>query len=99
VVLSVLKRTHQLLGNTLEVLPLDLPPFAGPSQHCVTGSGAAFSCAIKVTGLLPDMSKEMIQLFFENRRRTGGGELVDLTLKLEEGWAVVTFENHDSKCA
>ena len=49
------------------------------------------SRAIEVTGLASTTTKDTIINFFENTRRSGGGEISDVEIVAEEGCAVVTF--------
>ena len=46
---------------------------------------------IEVTGLASTTTKDAIINFFENTRRSGGGEISDLQIVTEKGCAVVTF--------
>ena len=52
--------------------------------------------AVRVSGIKSHTSKDFLQLFFENRRRSGGGEIDDLEYGEEEGIAVATFK--DAEC-
>ena len=49
------------------------------------------SRAIEVTGLASTTTKDAIINFFENTRRSGGGEISDVEIVTEKGCAVVTF--------
>uniref|UniRef100_A0A8D0LD74 Uncharacterized protein n=1 Tax=Sphenodon punctatus TaxID=8508 RepID=A0A8D0LD74_SPHPU len=47
--------------------------------------------AVEVRGIPPDVEEELLVLYFENRRRSGGGPVQEC--KHRGSWAVVTFEN------
>lgn len=49
------------------------------------------SRTIEVTGLASTTTKDAIINFFENTRRSGGGEISDVEIVPENGCAVVTF--------
>ena len=51
--------------------------------------------AIRVQGILKDTSEEFLQLFFENRRKSGGGEIEHVDYDNDESIAVITFTNAD----
>ena len=51
--------------------------------------------AIRVQGICKDTSEELLQLFFENRRKSGGGDLENVDYHNEEGIAVITFKDAD----
>ena len=55
------------------------------------GRGDENSKTIKVTGLPASTTKDSILNYFENERRSGGGEVETVDLNLEAGVAFVTF--------
>ncbi len=55
------------------------------------------SRTIEVTGLAPTTTKDSIAMFFENTKRTGGGEVEHVDFKPDLGIAVVTFVKAESK--
>ena len=52
---------------------------------------------IKITGLAPKTTKDSIWNYFENKRRSGGGEVESLDFQSDTGVAFVTFVNVDGK--
>lgn len=46
---------------------------------------------IKVSGLSPQITEETLTLYFENRRKSGGGDIDEVDYKGD--WAIITFEN------
>ncbi|XP_064596221.1 uncharacterized protein LOC135462862 [Liolophura sinensis] len=50
---------------------------------------ATEECVVKVTGL-PDVDKEHIQLYFENSKHSGGGDIKDIQVK-KNGSMLITF--------
>ena len=55
------------------------------------------SRAIEVTGLGPKTTKDSIEMFFENTRRSGGGDVEHVDFTPGQGIAVVTFVKAESK--
>ena len=53
--------------------------------------------AVKVSGIDSHTPKDFISLFFENRHRSGGGEIDDLEYDQEEGLAIITFMDAECK--
>ncbi|XP_022795889.1 poly [ADP-ribose] polymerase 14-like isoform X2 [Stylophora pistillata] len=51
---------------------------------------------IEVTGLAPTTTKDSIVNFFENRKRSGGGDIETIDHTPEGGIAFITFETADS---
>ena len=52
---------------------------------------------IKVAGLPPSANEEWIWLYFENKRRSGGGEVENVDFRHDAGEAFVTFKYADGK--
>ena len=52
---------------------------------------------IEVTGLASTTTKDSIVNFFENTRRSGGGEIENVDFTPNKGYAVVTFISAESK--
>ena len=53
--------------------------------------------AIKVQGIHKSTSESYMHVFFENRRKSGGGEIEHLDFDTEEGTAVIVFKDADSE--
>ena len=51
--------------------------------------------AIRVQGICKDTSEEFLQLFFENRRISGAGDVEHVDYDNEEGIAVITIKDAD----
>ena len=67
-----------LEGATLEV---------SPAQDVCDGK------TIEVCGLEPSTSHDGILLFFENNRRSGGGEIDKVQRDMDKTVALITFKN------
>lgn len=52
---------------------------------------------IEVAGLAASTTPDSISNYFENKRRSGGGEVETVNLRREEGVAFVTFKDADGK--
>ena len=53
--------------------------------------------AVKVSGISSETSKDFLTIFFENRHRSGGGDIEHVEFDDNDGTAVITFEEADSK--
>ena len=53
--------------------------------------------AIKVQGIHKSTSESYMHVFFDNRRKSGGGEIEHLDFDTEEGTAVIVFKDADSE--
>ena len=49
---------------------------------------------VMIRNLPLDISRDVLELYFSNRRRSDGGQVVDVTLDDEDQHALVTFANH-----
>jgi len=63
----------------------------------MSGRGDENSKTIKVSGLPASTTKDSILNYFENKRRSGGGEVETVDLNLEAGVAFVTFKDTGGK--
>ena len=85
------KDMHVLDGATLKVT-------ASNNTRCLSDrEEAQESRVIEVRGLSAATTKDSISMFFENTRRSGGGEVEHVDYTPEEGIAVVTFVKAESK--
>ena len=52
---------------------------------------------IELNGLAPTTTKDSIRNFFENTRRSGGGDIDSVEFNPKEGFAVITFMSAKSE--
>ena len=52
---------------------------------------------IELNGLAPTTTKDSIRNFFENTRRSGGGDIDSVEFNPKEGFAVITFMSAESE--
>jgi len=57
------------------------------------------SCAVKVTGFKDDINQEMVTMFFESEKRSGGssGAIEDLVIDEQQKSVVVVFHSRDGQ--
>ena len=53
--------------------------------------------ALFVQGLKPDINKNVLELYFEDVSRSGGGEITDILIDQTSGRSIVWFEEAESK--
>lgn len=93
VVTTVLQREQHSLDGTLVTVALSRNSTVGiPDEENMEESRT-----IEVIGLASTTTKDAIINFFENARRSGGGEISDVEIVTEKGCAVVTFLLAESK--
>ena len=52
---------------------------------------------IRVTGISKSVSSDLLKMYFVNKKRSGGGEVVRVDYKKEEGTAVLIFKEIEGK--
>ena len=82
---------HSLDGSILSVIPSDNTDGLTEEEQIQE------SRTIEVTGLASTTTKDSIKNYFENTRRSGGGDIEDVEFMPEKGYAVVTFLSTESK--
>jgi len=55
------------------------------------------SRTIELIGLAPTTTEDSIRNFFENTRRSGGGDIDSVEFNPEKGFAVITFMSAESE--
>ncbi|XP_052771711.1 protein mono-ADP-ribosyltransferase PARP14-like [Mya arenaria] len=69
------------------------PSAAGGSEDNATDQN--FYNSVEVTGFTEAVTDDTLRDYFENKRKSGGGDIVDVQVDREEGVAHITFK-HDS---
>lgn len=54
-------------------------------------------CTIEVSGINDTTSKDSIEFYFDNIKRSGGGVVQEVKGDVEDGVLLITFENEESK--
>ena len=87
----LLRRQHCLDGASLAVK-------AGvPATEQTDQEDMEDSRTIELNGLAPTTTEDSIRNFFENTRRSGGGDIDSVEFNPEEGVAVITFMSAESE--
>ena len=81
----VARNKHTLNGATLNV------------SLQMRDSDEEYGKTIKVAGLVASTTEDSIWNYFENNRRSGGGEVETVKLRSDIGVALVTFKDVDGK--
>ena len=55
------------------------------------------SCSIEVSRVNKETSQETLKMFFENRRKSGGGQIENVWFNKSNGNYVITFKNREGK--
>lgn len=51
------------------------------------------TCSIRVSSLPPNISEELINDFFENTKRSGGGDVENVSYDETKKTAIITFQD------
>ena len=84
---------HKLCGHALDVSLMDTSTgrdYGVAAIDDVVGSDV-YSCAIEVRDISPKITQEILKLFFQNRKRSGGADIEDMYYCDDEHRAVITF--------
>ncbi|XP_067657069.1 protein mono-ADP-ribosyltransferase PARP14-like [Haliotis asinina] len=65
----------------------------GPGEDPVDTKGPPKT--VLVEGIHKSTSRDTLEMYFESRKRSGGGDIEDFQLNLTEGTALLTFQNHE----
>lgn len=85
---------HRLCGHELNISLVDGldDEHNIVSMDDVLGNNTEeLSCAIEVRDIAPDITEEILSMFFQNRKRSGGDEIEEVFFCAEERRAVITF--------
>lgn len=82
---------HILDGATLSLMP------SNTATDSLDKVRIQESRTIEVTGLAPKTTEDAILNFFENKRRTGGGEIERVNFIPDRGIAFITFAAAESE--
>lgn len=82
--------------HTLDGATLTVTPRSTAVEPC-NEKEAQESRTIEVTGLSATTTKDAISNFFENKRRSGGGEIESVDFNSDQATAVITFTKAESK--
>ena len=52
---------------------------------------------VKITGLTSPFEEDMLAMFFENKRRSGGGDIENIESDPGKGQAFITYVNSEGK--
>ena len=85
------RRQHCLDGASLAV-KVGVPAAAQTDREDMEESRT-----IELNGLAPTTTEDSIRNFFENTRRSGGGDIDSLEFNPDEGFAVITFMSAESE--
>lgn len=59
----------------------------------IAGETSDVTCSIQVSSLPPNISEELIADFFENSKRSGGGDVEYVAYDETNKTAIITFQN------
>lgn len=97
VVTNVVNKEHSILSCKLTITEMirKSPPITPVEDISLKETTEELS--VKVRGLDKNINETMLTLYFENERRSGGGELKKVNFNPKVGRAVLTFKHADGK--
>ncbi|XP_070539471.1 protein mono-ADP-ribosyltransferase PARP14-like [Ptychodera flava] len=87
------KENHSLAGSELTVKQF-VPSVKQPDEKDMEGAVQVDPCKILVTGFKKDTSKETLELYFESKRKSGGGPVEEIEMR-DDGTFVIKFESSE----
>uniref|UniRef100_A0ABM0M7L8 Poly [ADP-ribose] polymerase 14-like n=1 Tax=Saccoglossus kowalevskii TaxID=10224 RepID=A0ABM0M7L8_SACKO len=95
----VLKQPRHIIDDTTVVVKSveqsESKTFANDEDVC-SDEDPFEDCRLEVTGFNPDTSIDVLELYFESRRRSGGGSLINID-KDDPEKVTLTFESNEAK--
>ena len=79
---------HSLLNQPLHV---SRPAVQEPEGEVKRQDNEGAANAILVEGLRPEVGRDVLELLFENTKRSGGGDITDIQMYQESGRAIIWF--------
>ena len=89
---TVLQRRQHCLDGASLAVKVGVPAAEQTDQEDMEESRT-----IELNGLAPTTTEDSIRNFFENTRRSGGGDIDSVEFNSEEGFAVITFMSAESE--
>ena len=89
----VLKKSHSLSGCNLTVKEKK----GGALDMTDSAAQPHLNKAIEVSGFKSDVSEEMLMMYFENTRRSGGGDILEIQMNARTNNTIITFEDPTGK--
>ena len=84
--------THEIDGNWNSQVDIAMSPESGIfGEESSLNEEEMESCRIQVSGVSKDTSKETLKMFFENQKKSGGGEVEDIWYDDNSGNYTITF--------
>jgi len=89
----------EVSGVTLQVIPAQQPEVPERKQRCSSISELDIpqSTVVEVSWSHTDLKREILMMYLENQKRSGGGQVKDLQFFAEEQKAHVRFVDAESK--
>ena len=86
----LLRKDLKLGGNLLKVRPVPEETIS-PDTTPTPGTSSEDGTTVEVRGFKPETTEDALLYFFENTKRSGGGDVENVTLLPERKLARVTF--------
>ena len=87
-------KEHDLSGHELQVSRV--PPH-DPETKNNTNCNTTSPRAVLVQGIKPSVGRNVVELFFENTKRSGGGEIEQIEINQKSGRALIHFAEEAGK--
>lgn len=89
----IVRSCHEQKNNTVQVSHTMLDPEVASHERASKTAAAEEVAKVEALGIPPGTSKGMVQLFFENAGKSGGGVIKHLEYNVDSGHTLVQFEN------
>ena len=76
-----------------------IPDDGEASQESSSDEQELESCSIEVSGVDKETTQETLKMFFQNRKKSGGGKIEDVWYNKSNGNYIITFGNREGELA
>ena len=94
--LKLVQHNHNFSGHQLRVSKINLQTNETVKKAMATQDPKS-SCAVFVAGLKPNIEKDILEMFFENTKRSGGGDIKQIEINEKSGRAIIHFTEKAGK--
>lgn len=89
--------TLEVDGVRMQISRVQQPNVCESQQHSVTEASIPQSLVVEVSWSQANFSGEVLKMYLENKKRSGGGQVKDLSFSAEEQKAHVRFVDEECK--
>ena len=93
---TVLQHNHVFSGHQLRVSKVN-PRANETVKKAMASQDQKSQRAVLVTGLKQNIEKDILEMYFDNTKRSGGGEIKQIEINEKSGRAIIHFADKTGK--